>query len=400
MEKSETDQANSEANDMLEDTRNSLSADESFLMNLKESCAATDKEFEQRQKTRAEEVQAVSKAVQVLSSDDARDTFSSTFNFMQISSNQEEAAKALKNFADAHHNPRLANLAARVRLDAFTKVKKAIDDMVEQLLKEKEDEVKHKDWCDQELRDNERLRNKNSRNTQDSETEIDRLNGSIKQLTSLIDRLNKEVSDLHVDIKRAGEDRQKQNTEFQTVVTEQRETQRLLSSALNVLNSFYAKEKKSFAQEPAGPPPPKGFSSYKDNAQSGGVLNMIQQIIDDALAMEKEAIAGEEESQLAYENMIKESNASVKAKTKERIDAEGDRAQAEEDLAEEKSTLSGLQNTKAQLESEKDATHKACDFVIKNFEVRQDARDDEVAALRNAKAILSGSKFEGFLQRG
>jgi len=30
---------------------------------------------------------------------------------------------------------------------AFTRVKKAIDDMVSQLLKEKEDEIKHKDFC-------------------------------------------------------------------------------------------------------------------------------------------------------------------------------------------------------------------------------------------------------------
>jgi len=39
-----------------------------------------------------------------------------------------------------------------------------------------------------------------------------------------------------------------------------------------------------------------------------------------------------------------------------------------------------------------------CDFVVKNFEIRQTARDEEVEALRQAKAILSGAKFEAFLQ--
>jgi len=36
--------------------------------------------------------------------------------------------------------------------------------------------------------------------------------------------------------------------------------------------------------------------------------------------------------------------------------------------------------------------------VIKNFDIRQKARDEEVEALRQAKAILSGAKFEAFLQ--
>merc|ERR1719415_344030 len=42
--------------------------------------------------------------------------------------------------------------------------------------------------------------------------------------------------------------------------------------------------------------------------------------------------------------------------------------------------------------------HKNCDFVMKNFALRQTARDEEVEALRQAKAILSGAKFEEFLQ--
>merc|ERR1719235_519272 len=42
--------------------------------------------------------------------------------------------------------------------------------------------------------------------------------------------------------------------------------------------------------------------------------------------------------------------------------------------------------------------HQSCDFVMKNFEIRQTARDEEVEALKQAKAILSGAKFDAFLQ--
>jgi uncharacterized protein (DUF3084 family) len=61
----------------IEDTRNSLSADEAYLMDLKEKCQQTDAEFEARQKTRTDEIAAVSEALKFLSSDDAHDLFTS-----------------------------------------------------------------------------------------------------------------------------------------------------------------------------------------------------------------------------------------------------------------------------------------------------------------------------------
>jgi len=75
----------------LDDTRNSLSADQEFLLNLKQTCQNTDAEWEERQKARAEEQTAVSEALSILSSDDAHDTFTKTFNFAQLA-----AARAQK----------------------------------------------------------------------------------------------------------------------------------------------------------------------------------------------------------------------------------------------------------------------------------------------------------------
>merc|ERR1719407_72435 len=84
-ELADTDEKLAQSKQDLEDTRNSLSADQKFLMNLKETCQMTDQEWEERQKSRAEEQQAVSEALAILSSDDAHDTFTSTFNFVQTS---------------------------------------------------------------------------------------------------------------------------------------------------------------------------------------------------------------------------------------------------------------------------------------------------------------------------
>merc|ERR1712066_613565 len=95
-----------------------------------------------------------------------------------------------------------------------------------------------------------------------------------------------EIREMQLQLKRAGENRETENKEFQMTVADQRETQRLLQAALNVLQEFYDEKDKAalLQQEPVGPPPPPGFEAYKKNAASGGVMSMIQQIISDAKA--------------------------------------------------------------------------------------------------------------------
>merc|ERR1719420_2846918 len=78
-----TDEKLAQAKQDLEDTQEQKMADEKFLANLKEQCAAMDAEFETRTKTRMEEIEAVGKALEILSSDDAHDLFTKTFNFVQ-----------------------------------------------------------------------------------------------------------------------------------------------------------------------------------------------------------------------------------------------------------------------------------------------------------------------------
>merc|ERR1711881_111405 len=247
---------------------------------------------------------------------------SSSFSFKSCatmssmhSERRSQASKLLSAVAQKHGNPRLATLAVRVRLDAFTRVKKAIDDMVAQLLKEKEDEIKHKDFCVEEFNTNELLTEKKERAKQDLTAKIEDLELTIKQLTEAIDTLKSEVAEMQVQLKRAGEDREKENKEFQMTVADQRATQKLLTAALNVLKGFMTKRPRAVllqTQEPAGPPPPPGFEAYKKNAAAGGVMGMIQQIINDAKAMEAETIRSEEDAQKAYEDFVKETNAQSK----------------------------------------------------------------------------------------
>merc|ERR1719407_218834 len=387
-ELADTDEKNVNAKGDLEDTRNSLSADQKFLMNLKETCQMTDQEWEERQKARAEEVKAVSEALAILSSDDAHVTFTKTFNFVQTMTaatadrkNRDKASALLFKAAKANGNPRLAALAARVRLDAFTKVKAAIDDMIAALLKEKADEIKHKDFCTEGLNTNERESELKARDISELEAEISDLTTTIDEPTKSIATLEAEIAEMQTQLKRAGEDREMENKDFQTTVADQRETKALLNKALDVLKAVFDKKflQLGSKKQPAGPPPPPGFKKYEQSSGAGGVLGMLEQIIRDTETLEAEAIKAESDAQKAYETYVKDTNKSIE----EKVTAEADKVAAEE-------AKETAMNEQQQLMNENADLHKSCDFTLKNFEIRQTARDQEVEALRQAKAILSG----------
>jgi len=399
-ELADTDEKKAQAKTDISDTKTSLGADEEFLMMLKEKCQMTDKEWEARQKTRQDEMEAVSKALSVLSGDEAHDLFTRTFNpsFVQTSATsalRERASRVLSVTAGKWRSRQLASLAYQVKLDAFTKVKKAINDLVKELETQSADEIKKRDFCKDELNSNKQQTIEKTEDRKDLKANIEDLDMKIKDLTKAIVGLQKEIKEMQVQLKKAGEDREKENVEFQKTISDQRATQKLLKAALVVLQDFYGKKEGGAAldQQPAGPPPPPGFEEYKKNAASGGVMGMLKQIIDDAKAMVAEATRAEDEGQKAYEDFVKETNASVDAKSKDIVEKKGVKAKSEAALVEAKKEMESLNLEIEKLGNTATELHQDCDFVLKNFDVRQTARAEEVEALRQALAILSGAKF-------
>jgi hypothetical protein len=410
-ELADTDQKLADSKQDLDDTRNTLSADQKFLLNLKETCQTTDQEWEERQKARQEELQACSEALAILSSDDAHDTFTKTFNFVQVSresklQNQEQRTKAanmLVAAAKKFSNPRLSTLATKVRLDAFTKVVESLDQMKAELKKEKEDDIKMKDFCVEALHENEMAQAMKARDIADLQAKIEQLATQIDELAKAIATLQSEVAELQLQLKRAGEDRELENKDFQTTVADQRETQRLLASALKVLEGVYAKKfvqvgNKVARKQPAGPPPPPGFKDYKQSSGASGLLGMIEQIIADAKTLEADAIKAETDAQKAYEAFVKDTNFALGEKTRDittksetKAVAEGDKVAAEEDLA-------AALNMQQQNEAENADLHKSCDFTMQNFDIRQAALEQEIESLEEAKSVLRGMASGAFVQ--
>jgi len=394
-ENADADEKLAQNKEDLEDTKKTLGEDEAFLAMLKETCSSTDAEWEERTKTRQLEMEACSKALALLTSDEAHDLFTKTFNpaLVQVSEHSERqsaAAKFLKEAALKTNSPRLAAIAMKVKLDAFVRVKKAIDDMITQLIAEKQDEIKHKDWCVDEFNTNQVQTERKEAEKQDLLALIEDLQLQIKTLSGEIDTLKSEVDELNLNMKRGGEDREKENKEFQLVVADQRAAQKLLTAALDMLKGFYEKAA-ALVQE--GQAPPAGFKEYKKNESAGGVMGMMQTIIDDAKTMESEVIRAEEDAQKAYEDFVKESNSSVQTKTKSMVNKVEEKAKCEEDLNQATQDKENALLELEQLSNYNAELHQSCDFIMKNFEIRQTARDEEIEALKQAKSILSGAKF-------
>merc|ERR1719240_8244 len=312
----------------------------------------TDQEFAERTKTRAEEIKAVSEALAILSSDDAHDTFTSTFNFIQKSSKKsltrEKAEKILLKAAKKTGDPKVAMLSTRVRLDGFEKVSEDIDGMIADLKKEKDADVKMKDFCIEALHKNEVAIEMKKRDIEQLDAKIAQLTAEIEELTKAIETLTAEIAEMQVQLKRAGEDRELENQDFQAVVADQRATQKLLENALGVLKGFYDKAfvqtSARKTQQPAGPPPPPGFKKYEKSSGAGGVMGMLEQIVAETKTMEADAIKAETDAQKAYESFVKDTNASIETKSREITN------QSEEKAAKEVDKTNTEEDTNASIE--------------------------------------------------
>merc|ERR1719428_1556909 len=241
------------------------------------------------------------------------------------------------------------------------------------------------------MNNNEKETYEKTEQKEDLEALIEKLTKLVKKLTEEIASHNKEIAETETAILKASQVREGENAEFQTTVADQRATQDILNKALGKLKEFYKSEKGGALVQKASQEPPVKFNSYKNNAGASPVIGMIEQIIEESKALESEAVEGETTAQASYEKFVAESNDSIKelsdnvaAKTKAS-------AGAKEDLEQGKSDLAGTMEELESLALTEEDLHGECDWVLKNFEARQKARLDEMEAIGQAKAILSGA---------
>jgi hypothetical protein len=179
--KAKTLQAKADASGELQDTTTTKAADEKYLGDLEATCHTKAGDFESRQELRAEEIKAIEKAIEILSSEAVsgnaekhlpslleKKSSLAQLRASNLSPAQQKTAFYLHEQAKQLNSRVLSALAVRVEEDPFAKVKKMIKDLIVRLMEEANEEAEHKGWCDTELASNEQTRKEKNRSSRDA----------------------------------------------------------------------------------------------------------------------------------------------------------------------------------------------------------------------------------------
>jgi septal ring factor EnvC (AmiA/AmiB activator) len=423
----------------LSDTQAALLEDQKFLADMDKNCAAKEAEYDERVKTRSEELQALAETIKILNDDDALELFKQTLpsaaaSFVQVVGGS--TARALSLVQEARKtapSPQLdfIALALKGKNAGFEKVTKMIDAMIGTLKDEQVDDDNKKEYCATQFDSAEDKQKTLERAVSDAEAAIADAEEGIATVKEEIAALEAGIKALDKSVAEATEQRQKEHAEFNALMSSDSAAKELLGLAKNRLNKFYNKAlykappKRELSEEdriavnmggtapataaPGGiagtgvtvlaqkgapPPPPETFGAYaKMSGESQGVIAMIDLLVKDLDKEMTEAKTQEKDSQADYEAAMGDSAAkraqdakTLTAKTATKADLEAD---LEAHTAAKGSTSSELMATSEFIAS----LHAECDWLVQHFDARKEARAGEVDSLGKAKAILAGADF-------
>merc|ERR1719443_1200185 len=171
----------SENEELLAATQEQLKIDEDFFATAREQCKAKSDEWDERSRLRTEQLDGIEKALEILTSDEAKATFAAsavraqdTFGtegeremestdvkkksvgdvlFLQLDQSRvprERAYNAIKKVIGHSKNLRLARIAVAVRTAVaghFDEVIAEIDMMIKLLAEEEQADIEQRDWC-------------------------------------------------------------------------------------------------------------------------------------------------------------------------------------------------------------------------------------------------------------
>jgi len=423
----------------LDDTAKAMLEDKQFLADLEKSCSTKQGDWDARCKIRTEELLALADTIKMLNDDDALELFKKTLpgsSLLQIKVTNKEvrvmALAALRAPGHVDYRLDLISLALKGKKFSMDKVIKMIDDMVVLLGKEQVDDDDKKEMCEKQLDKAEDDLKILETTISDLEKEIEDTKESVATLTDEIAALKNGIEELDKMVAEATVNRKEENEDYQSLMASDSAAKELIGMAKNRMNKFYnpsmykAPPKRELTEEeritlnmggtlaptaaPGGiagtgvtvlisehgapPPPPETFGAYsKKSEESNGVMAMMDAMVADLDKEMQEAEFEEKDAQAEYEEMMKDSAEKRVTDSKSITEKEGNKADDEANLQHlGKERLAKMKEALATVNVIENL-HKDCDWLLKNFDVRKEARSGEVDALKKAKAVLSGADF-------
>eukprot|EP00811_Abedinium_folium_P033569 NODE_6520_length_1665_cov_4.431730.p1 GENE.NODE_6520_length_1665_cov_4.431730~~NODE_6520_length_1665_cov_4.431730.p1 ORF type:complete len:513 (+),score=136.92 NODE_6520_length_1665_cov_4.431730:59-1597(+) len=422
-----------ELKDDLKGTGEGLKEDKQFLADLDKTCKQKQQEWDERVKTRNQELAALADTIKILNDDGALEIFKKTLpsfvaSFVQLNTRASTVrARALTLVRVAqrtagHGHPELdfIALALHGKAAGFDKVLKMIDDMTANLKGEQTDDDAKKTHCAAEFRKTEDKKT-GLQNTISSEgAKITKAKESIAALTEEIAALSKGIKALDNSVAEATEQRKEEHAEFTELMASDGAAKEILNFAKNRLYKFYEptmykasskdelseqdriaanlafEQGSSHAQlEDAPPPPPETVGAYtKKSGESAGVIAMIDLLIKELDKEMTEAKTDEDLAQKDYKELMSDS-ATKRAQDSKAV-GQKEKAKAEMETALEEHSEANHAARKELMATDEylSGLHGDCDWLIQNFDVRKKARVGEIDALSKAKDVLRGADYE------
>jgi prefoldin subunit 5 len=396
----------------LEDVTGTRDADSKYLGDLVAECETKAADYVSRQKLRADEKEAITKAMEIIGGGDVAGNADkhlpgllqmreSLFGAQQgvalaqlrsdqvaLNANKAMAQAFLEARASTTGSRILSAIALRVAADPFGKVKKMIKDLIVRLMEEAAEETEHKGWCDTELGTNENVRREKTEAVETLHAEIDQLDASITKLTEDIAGLSKAVADLDAAMAEATKIREEEKTENAATVEDAKAAQTAVAQALTVLKEFYAKaaEATAFVQgEASYTAPEQGMQG-----EAGGVMGMLEVIQSDFARLESDTKSSEATAQKEFETFMTDSKVDHMGKSKDIEHKTSKKEDQESTLAEKKADLEGTQKELDAALDYFDKLKPSCIESGVSFEDRVARRKEEIESLQQALRILNG----------
>jgi prefoldin subunit 5 len=400
--KAETLQAKADAQQDLQDTTSTRDADIKYLADLTATCEQKASDFDNRQQLRAEEIEAIEKAIEIISSGAVAGNsekhlpqlLQTGTSFAQLRSGESAQNNRVAKFLEARSKVLgsrvLSLLATKIESDPFIKVKKMIKDLIVKLMEEANEEAEHKAWCDQELATNEQTRKEKTAQVEALTAQIDELQASISKLTEDIATLTQAIADLDAAMNKATTLRNEEKAKNAETVQDAKDAQAAVANALQVLKDFYEKasEATSFAQSQQ----PEIFDKpYKGMGSSGGgVVGMLEVIESDFARLEADTKAAEAAAQKEYDEFMTDS---ATDKSKKSTDVDHKSAKKQDETEALTTAQEDLQGTQEELDAALayfDKLKPSCVDAGVSYEERVARRKEEIQSLQEALEVLNG----------
>jgi len=415
--------------------------DEGTLKDVETECSEKQLSFDEKQQLRADEIEAIGKAIEIMSSKDVSSFIESASvagqRLMANSLAQLRSATAAEKKGKRHevrefianeskrlHSRTLSLLAEQLSADPFAKVKALVSDMITRLTKEANEDAEHEGFCDTEMGKSKATRTQLTEDIDSLTADIEDSKAEIMALTEQNAELTQGINDINSALTEATSMRTAESKKNKETVEDAEAAIKAVDAAVAVLKDFYEKAAEATAllqnggtmsaqvagrgirmgsdewealgasPAPADEGHKKGQQTfgdtYKGNQDSAnGVLAMIDVIRSDFANLAADTKSSEEASIKAFEELQTESkkNLAVKAKKVELNDA--DKAAANGKLQEDSKDLKSNQDSLVAAETYYEKLAGQCIAKGSSYEERTKARAAEIQSLKEALQMLS-----------